>query len=311
MHVIVLGSAAGGGVPQWNCACGNCEAARYERGVRRRTQDSLAVSVEGRRWVLLNASPDIRQQIERTPALWPRSDESSGSHERGSPIVAVAVTNGDLDHCLGLLSIREWTPFSFYATQRTYSGLVENNAMMRTLSRQRPHVLHRRLELGERLPLLGARGESTGLSITAFAVEGKTPLHLEALQPYSPEDNVGLMIEEARAGVRLAYVPGAAAVDQLLEHANETDCLFFDGTFWSDDELSSREQGGKSAQQMAHLPAGGEQGSLRQLAPLRSSRKIFTHLNNTNPMLMAGSAERQTAIDAGWTIAEDAMELRL
>jgi len=149
MLAIVLGSAAGGGVPQWNCACDNCQAARRDDGVRRRTQDCVAVTADGRRWFLLNASPDIARQIEDTAKLWP------AGARRHSPIAGVVLTNGDLDHCLGLLSLREWTPFSLYATAPTLAGLFEQNAMFRTLDRQRPHAVRRPLVLGDPVaPLL-------------------------------------------------------------------------------------------------------------------------------------------------------------
>ncbi len=307
MHVIVLGSAAGGGVPQWNCACDNCEAIRRSALIGRRTQDSVAVTANGERWVLLNASPDFRQQLEAAPQLWPRNNLDA---VRNTPIAAVALTNGDLDHCLGLFSMREWTPFSLYATQATYDGLVSHNAMARTFDRQHRQLHHHPLTLGERLPILDVAGKPVGLSIIAFGVVGKLPLHLEKLQTASPEMNVGLLIEQDDGGQRLAYVPGAGAIDGIASRVAGADCLLLDGTFWSDDELSRQEPSGKTAKQMAHWPVGGPDGSLSSFEALSVQRRLFTHVNNTNPMLLPGSPEWTRVHDSGWTVAEDGMEFQ-
>lgn len=305
MLAIVLGSAAGGGVPQWNCACGNCQAARRDEAVLRRTQDCLAVTADGQRWFLCNASPDIARQIEATPALWP-----CGAR-RHSPIAGVILTNGDLDHCLGLLCLREWTAFSLYATAPTHAGLVEHNVMFRTLDRQRPHLVHRPLPLGERRALLDSQAQPSGLAVTAFAVAGKAPLHLEGRIEASAAVNVGLSIEELGTGARLVYVPGAASLEGLAEPLEQADCLLFDGTFWSDGELAGLGQSTRSARAMAHLPVGGADGSLAQLGRLSLRRTIYTHINNTNPMLHERSAERALLGARGVEIARDGLELRL
>ncbi len=307
MRVVVLGSSAGGGVPQWNCACANCQAARNNEGVTPRTQDSLAVSADGPRWFLLNVSPDVARQIERERALWP-----DGSRDlRHSPLAGAVLTNGDLDHCLGLLSLREWTPLSLYATPETYRGLVEQNSMLRTLQRQRSQSVFRPLTLDIFQPLLDSDGNASGLGVCAFPVAGKVPLHLESLQAPSAETNVGLLIEDAASGVRLAYVPAAASIDGLAERADGVSCLFFDGTFWSDVELSALGQVVRSARDMAHLPVGGPGGSLELLADLPIEQRYYTHLNNTNPMLRAGSRQRRSVEARGWGVAEDGLELVL
>lgn len=313
MRVIVLGSAAGGGVPQWNCACPNCESARRGGDVAPRTQDSLAVSADDERWFLLNVSPDVLRQIERTPALWPRPPAARGDarRERSSPIVGAVLTNGDLDHWLGLLSLREWTPLSLYATEQTHAGLVQENAVFRTLDRQRPHVLHRRLELDARAPLCDSRGEPSGLGVSAFAVAGKVPLHLEARLAASAETNVGLVVSDDRSGARLVYVPGAGSVDGVAARADGASGLFFDGTFWSDHELIAFGQSSRSSREMAHLPVGGAGGSLELLRGLSVPRRFYTHCNNTNPMLRAGSDERRRVEASGWSIAHDGLELSL
>lgn len=303
MRVIVLGSAAGGGVPQWNCGCPNCDAARRGAGVEPRSQDSVAVSADEQRWFLLNASPDIARQLERTPALWPRKP-------RHSPIAGVLLTNGDLDHCLGLLSLREWTPWSLYATPPTLAGLLDRNVMFRTLARQRPHAIRRPLALDHTTPLLDANGTETGLTVRPFAVPGKVPIHLEAMIDANPALNVGLEIGCTRTGARLSYVPGAGALAGLAAELERADSILFDGTFWSDDELQPL-AAEHSARSMAHVPVGGPEGSLEQLSGLAVRRIIYTHINNTNPMLRTGSPQRAAVEARGLQIATDGMELRL
>lgn len=305
MLAIVLGSAAGGGVPQWNCACDNCEAARRDDRVQRRTQDSIAVTADGNRWFLLNASPDVARQIEATPALWPGA-------RRHSPIAGVVLTNGDLDHCLGLLSLREWTPLSLYATPPTHAGLFEHNVMFQTLNRQQPHVIHRPLTCtDDPTALLDSESRPSGLAVRAFAVAGKVPLHLEGQIDVSSENNVGLAIEDLQTGTRLLYIPGAGSLEGLAPTLEGADCLLVDGTFWADDELSALGQSPRSARAMAHLPVGGPQGSLEQLSRLSIRRTIYTHINNTNPILNERSAERAEVVSRGFEIASDGLEIAL
>lgn len=310
MRVVVLGSAAGGGVPQWNCACGNCQAARLNAGVKPRSQDSMAVSADGHRWFLLNVSPDVARQIESHEFLQPHPPRG-GAEVRTSPVVGAVLTNGDLDHCIGLLSLREWTPLCLYATPETYAGLVEQNAMFRTLNRKRPHLIFRKVELDVPSPLLDVDGAPSGLSVCAFPVAGKVPLHMESWLEPSPETNVGLIVEEEATGARLAYVPGAGSVEGVAERATGVTCLFFDGTFWSDAELSGLEQSARTAREMAHVPVGGPGGSLELLSTLPVLRRYYTHVNNTNPILRDGSPERRAVEARGWAVAEDGLEVVL
>jgi pyrroloquinoline quinone biosynthesis protein B len=305
----VLGSAAGGGFPQWNCGCENCRGVRTG-GIpaRARRQESVAVSSDGRSWLLLNASPEIREQIESFPALHPQAP-------RHSPIDGIVLTNGDLDHTLGLLSLRESHPLVLYATERVRAGFVEGNLLYRTLQRFPGQVTWRTLSLGAEEELTGAEGRgTTGLSIEAVPVSGKLPIHLERnghLAPH-PEDNIGLRIRETATGRRLAYFPAAGAVTPMVGKALEdADCVFFDGTFWSGDELPAQGLGAKRAEDMAHLPVGGDAGSLAALRGLRAARRIYIHVNNTNPLLREDSTERRTVEAAGWEIAWDGMEVRL
>jgi len=306
VRIRVLGAAAGGGFPQWNCGCPDC------RGVRAglikatpRTQECVAVSADGECWFLLNASPEIRHQIESFPGLHPREP-------RHSPIDAIVLTNGDLDHTLGLLSLRESHPLVVYATDRVRRGFTEGNALYRTLERFPEQVTWRSLKLGRETSLAGMDGRESGLFIEAVAVPGKLPIHLEALGAGDPEDNIGLGIREASTGRRLAYFPAAGGLTPEVRKALAgTDCVFFDGTFWSSDELPALGLGTKRAEDMAHLPVGGEAGSLAALRDLAAPRRIYIHINNTNPLLRDDSKERGAAEAAGWEIAWDGMEVTL
>ena len=306
MFIRVLGSAAGGGFPQWNCGCPNCRGLR-EGTIRAqaRTQECVAVSADGAAWLLLNCSPEIRQQIEGFPGLHPRGP-------RDSPIAAILVTNGDLDHCLGLLSLRESHPLVVYATEPVRRGFVEDNVLYRTLERFPGQVTWRTLKLGGDEAIVGPDGRPTGLAVTPLAVPGKPPIHLEHRAPPAPEDNIGVRVREQATGRVLAYCSAAAAVtDDMRRALDGADAVFFDGTFWSSDELPALGLGTKRAEEMAHLPVGGPGGSLARLAGLRARRRVYIHINNTNPMLRDDSAERAQVDAAGWEIAGDGMEVRL
>ena len=302
MQVRVLGSAAGGGVPQWNCGCENCREARRGTGaVRPRTQETVAVSADGASWFLLNVSPEIRAQIESFPPLTPREP-------RHSPIAGLILTNGDLDHCLGLLSLRESHPLTVYATESVRAGFTGGNVLYRTLERFDGQVTWRALSVdpGREQPL----GDS-GLMVTAIATPGKLPLHLETTCTPSPGDNIGLVIRDPRTGGRLAYFSGVAGPAPAIVRAlAEADVLFFDGTFWSSDELIAAGLGTRRAEEMAHWPVGGVEGSATFLAGQRG-RKILIHVNNTNPILRETSAERRALDAAGIEVGVDGLELSL
>ena len=311
MRIRVLGSAAGGGFPQWNCGCPNCRGVR-EGKVRAtpRSQESVAVSADGADWVLLNVSPEVRAQIESFEGLHPRGP-------RHSPIAAIVLTNGDLDHVLGVLSLRESHPLVIYATERMRAGFTEGNVLYRTLERFPEQVTWRPLKLGREETLTGADGKSCGLLVEAVAVPGKPPIHLEnrpgARTSSDPEDNIGLRVRDAATGRRLAYFPAAGGITPAVADAlADADCVFFDGTFWSSDELPAQGLGVKRAADMAHLPIGGREGSLAVLrGRLPSARRVYIHVNNTNPVLREDSPERKEAEAAGWAIAWDGMEVTL
>lgn len=304
MRLRVLGSAAGGGFPQWNCGCANCAGLRA--GTIRataRSQESVALSADGERWFLLNASPEIRQQIESFPGLWPRQP-------RHSPIAGILLNNGDLDHCLGLLSLRESHPLVVYATSAVQRGFTVGNVLYGTLERFPEQVRWVNLPLGEEVPLMHPdTGAPSGLTLTARPLPGKRPLHLELLSPPLIEDNVGFRIHDAGTGKSVAYLSAVAswspAVDELVDGA---DCIFFDGTFWSSDELIAAGLGTRRAEDMAHWPVGGSTGSLQYLAG-RAGRRVYIHVNNTNPVLREDGPERRQLAAAGVELAHDGMEV--
>jgi pyrroloquinoline quinone biosynthesis protein B len=260
----------------------------------------VAISSDGESWFLINASPEIRAQIEACPDLWPRA-------ERHSPIAGILLTNGDLDHCLGLLSLRESHPLVIYATDAVRAGFTEDNVLYRTLERFPEQVTWRRLLLGQPQPLGGLGGD---LTVTAIPAPGKRPLHLEGpgRRPPSPEDNVGFVIRE-QSRPRLAYFSGIAGPSPEVEQAlADVDVVFFDGTFWSSDELVAAGLGTRTAEEMAHWPIGGSSGSLDFLSrPGRAA--IYIHINNTNPILHEDSKERRAVTDAGIQIAFDGLDL--
>ncbi len=308
MHIIVLGGAAGGGFPQWNCSCANCLRARNgDPAARPRTQCSLAVSADGRNWLLLNASPDLREQIAANPALHPNG---SG---RDSPIRAVLLTNAEIDAVAGLLHLRESQPLSLHASGRSLA-LIEANPMFRALDPA--FVARREIVLGEARAVTDFAGQPLGLTVEAFAVPGKVALYAETGERpeygSAPGDTLGLAVSETANGARFHFVPGCAALSpELLTRLRDSPLVFFDGTLWTDDEMIRLGLGTKTGRRMGHLAVWGEDGTVAGLAALGIRRKIFVHVNNTNPILMADSPERQRLAEAGWEVAEDRMEIAL
>jgi len=271
-----------------------------------RTQESISFSTGDGNWFLINASPDIRAQIESFGSLHPRQS-------RSTPIQAVFLTNGDLDHCLGLLSLRENHRLVLYATDSVRRGFTEGNVLYRTLQRFAGQVTWRTLKLDVEEPVLLADGRPSGLTVTAVAVPGKPPIHLEGLVSSSETDvNVGLRFRQSTKGGVLVYFPAVGRITSSVLNALEgAGCVMFDGTFWSSDELSVPGFLAKSAEDLAHCPVGGPEGSLAMLAKIAASRRVFIHINNTNPMLREDSHERKLVEAAGWEIAWDGMEILL
>jgi pyrroloquinoline quinone biosynthesis protein B len=299
LRILVLGSAAGGGCPQWNCRCPVCELAwAGDERVRPRSQASLAVSADGARWLLLNASPDLRQQIIATPQLQPRQP---GRH---SPVAAVALTNADVDSVAGLLALRERQSLAIYATEAVLRVLRENT-IFRVLDP----------DLVERIPVAIEQPVEAGLGLrlTAFAVPGKVALHQETREVQigrETDETIGFHVSAADTG--FFYVPACAKVTPaLLERLRGAGLVFFDGTTYDDDEMVRLGLSEKTARRMGHVAMNGPNGSLGRFAGLPIGRKIYIHINNSNPVLVAGSAERRAIEAAGWELAYDGMEVVL
>lgn len=308
IRILVLGSAAGGGVPQWNCNCSVCRAARSGE-VSPRTQSSVAVSSDGEHWFLLNASPDLREQVTRQVELHPR-----GGGVRQTPMAGVILTNADVDHIAGLLTTRESSPLTLWATPRILSTLAEN----RIFEVLKPDYVQR-TEMGLDAPfaLTHPDGTESGLVVEAFAVPGKVALYLEnesAGQNFGTveEDTIGLHISEPATGKSFFHIPGCAAMPpELKERLRGSELVLFDGTVWFDDEMARARAGHKTGTRMGHMFMHGPGGSIEAFSKLEIGRKVYVHINNTNPVLFPSSPERHVAESAGWEIAFDGMELSL
>lgn len=299
MRILVLGSAAGGGFPQWNCSCPVCQLAwSGDARVKSRSQSSLAVSADGARWLLLNASPDLRQQIIASPDLHPRGAR------RHSPIAAVFVTNGDVDHLAGLLTLREQQDFVLFGSRATLDQVAATSlfgVLNKDLVQTRAAKLDETIDTG------------LGLTVTPFAVPGKVPLYLEDADLVigaETESTVGLEISDGTR--RFFYVPGCAEINERVERRlHGADVLFFDGTTFTDDEMVALGLSSKTAWRMGHVSMSGDKGSVARLAESGIARKIYIHINNTNPVLVEDSAERALVERAGWEVAYDGMEVVL
>ncbi|WP_299588729.1 pyrroloquinoline quinone biosynthesis protein PqqB [uncultured Microbulbifer sp.] len=296
LQVVVLGAGAGGGLPQWNCGCCNCSDAR--RGIiPAMTQSSIAVSADGKHWVILNASPDIRTQLQACVDMHPES-------LRGTPVSAVFLTNGDIDHIAGLLTLREKSGFRVLGTEQTL-GILRENTIFKVLDAEQVEFLPLSLDqLFEPVP---------GLLIEPFAVPGKVPLYQETddlrLNAMG-EQTVGLRIGAGDSV--LYYIPGCAEIpDWLIERVSDGDMILFDGTVWKNDEMRATGTGTKSGARMGHIAMAGPQGSLSRFKALRDCQKIYIHINNTNPVLQPKAPERALVESEGWAIAQDGMRFQL
>jgi pyrroloquinoline quinone biosynthesis protein B len=309
MRVKILGSGAGGGFPQWNCACSNCGALRAGTfHGKARTQAELAISADNRSWFLLGASPDLRTQIEATPELHPREGL------RQSPIVGAVLANADVDHVLGLLLLRELQPLRVYTTDSIRRILTEDNSMFAMLQRVPAQVTWTSFAPRTVFPLLTAAGEDSGLRCRALSLGTHYPAYVAPARQSelnAGEASLGLIVESP-SGKHLAYMPAVPQIDDALLHEIEpVDVLLFDGTFWDDDELIRIQGSGQSARQMGHVPVSSGDGSLSRLAGLQRPRKIYVHINNTNPMLNEAGPEYREVRDSGWEIAEDGWQFDL
>lgn len=312
LRLKIVGSAAGGGFPQWNCNYQFSRAARSDAlGVRRRTQSSLAASANGRDWVLFNASPDILHQISETPELQPPADAPL----RSTPIRAVVLTNADVDHVAGLLSLRERQPFAIYATAEVLA-VLDANSIFNVLDRD--IVPRRQLANGGTFEIHDAEGRGTGITIETFAVPGKVALYMEDLTrpdaDFSSDrgHTIGVRIASRDGGGSMFYIPGCARIDSTLQtRLSGAACLLFDGTVFTDDEMITAGVGAKTGARMGHIAMSGPKGSIAGLEDVKIGRRVFVHINNTNPVLDENSAEHVAVTAAGWEVAHDGMEIDL
>lgn len=303
MRIRVLGSAAGGAFPQWNCNCANCRGVRAGTiNARPRTQSSLAVSVDGERWVLFNASPDIRAQLESFPDIHPRGLRGTGIH-------AIVLADSQIDHTTGLLMLREGCPHTVYATDMVKEDLSTGFPIFEILKSWNGGLDWRQLPIdGSSFVIPGIES----LRFRAIALSGKAP-------PYSPHrhdphsgDNIGMLIDDLDGGGRLFYAPGLGGLDdELRELMASADCLLVDGTFWQDDEMAVTGVGSKRAADMGHLPQSGPGGMIEELRSLERPRKVLIHINNTNPILVEDSSQRRILDKEGIEVAYDGMDFTL
>jgi len=305
MRLRVLGSGAGGGVPQWNCRCDLCQLARVGSGlVRHRTHASVAISADGARWLVCNAGPDIHAQIEAFPPLLPQVGA------RGTGIAAIALTGADLDQVLGLLLLREGAPLRLYGTATVREALDGGLRLLPTLAAY-CGADWCDLPLEEEQVVVDSAGAPLGLRLRAFAVAGGPPPYAGQRSAGRPGDTIGLLIEDEAQGCSVAYVPSCGAVTAaLLAVLGSVDCVLFDGTLWRDDEIAVLGVSGRTGRSMQHLPLAGPDGALQRLRPL-TNRRILTHINNTNPLLREGGSERDVVAALGWEVAHDGLEVSL
>jgi pyrroloquinoline quinone biosynthesis protein B len=306
MWVHILGSAAGGGFPQWNCSCPNCRGVRTGLlPCRRRTQSSIVISGDYQHWFLFNASPDIRSQIDACPPLWPQGDV------RHTPIQGVLLSDAELDHTLGLLSLREARSLHIYATEWVYATLNQGNQLLRTLSAYCSINWHP-VRLGEVGALFKSDGTESGLHCQAFGTFSTKAVSYASQSALHPESVVGYRITEARTNRTLVYMPAVQELNAaVLSQLQDCTCLLIDGTCWDDDELVRLGISGKTARAMGHLPIAGEKGSLEQLATLDIDRIMYIHLNNTNPLLIENSAQRQAVEAHRIAVTFDGLEMEI
>jgi len=302
LRFFVLGSAAGGGYPQWNCLCDVCRMFwSGDKRVRARSQSSIAATADGKHWLLLNASPDLREQILRAPPLAPGAN-AGDDEKRATPIAAVLVTNGDVDHVAGLLTLREKQDFALYGTAGVL-GVLADNPVFSVLDPG--HVSQRPVAPGE------AFSPVPGLEVEIFSVPGKVPLYLENGEvDVGAEGDMTVGVRLSAGGRTAFYIPGCAHVpDALRERLRGADALLFDGTVFEDDEMRQAGVGVKTGRRMGHMPIAGEGGSLHAFDGLGIGMCAYIHINNTNPILVEGSDQRRVVEAAGWTVTCDGMEI--
>ncbi|WFU42993.1 pyrroloquinoline quinone biosynthesis protein PqqB [Bradyrhizobium sp. CB82] len=308
LRVVVLGAAAGGGVPQWNCGCTGCRAARADARHLQRTQASVAFSADGDNWFLINASPDLRQQFNATRQLHPKPGAL-----RHTPVAGVILTNGEVDAVAGLLSMREGSPFTIYAHDKVLA-ILRANSIFNVLNEK--NVKRQPIGVDEPFEPRLPDGARSGIEVVAFEVPGKSAWYLEGkVHPGGSDgagDTLGLKIADKSTGKNFYFLAACAEVtDALKAEIAGAALLFFDGTVWRDDEMIQAGLGQKTGKSMGHVAMSGEDGAIARLAGLDIDRKIFLHINNSNPALLPSSPERKAAEHAGWQIPADGTEIVL
>jgi pyrroloquinoline quinone biosynthesis protein B len=305
LRVVVLGAAAGGGVPQWNCGCPVCQAARSEHPELRSTQASLAISTDNHHWFLINASPDLRQQVVATRQLHPNPGKL-----RHSPIAGVILTNGEIDAIAGLLSMREGSPFAIYAHAKVLATL-KSNSIFNVLSEK--NVKREAIEIDRLFEPTLADGSSSGIEVLPFSVTGKSAWYLEGQRVEDGAgDTLGLRISDKATGKYFYFLAACARIDDdLRSRIKGAPLVFFDGTVWRDDELIAAGLSHKAGQAMGHIAMSGDTGAIATLEGLGIGRKVFLHINNSNPVWFGHSEERKAAEKAGWQIPADGTEIEL
>jgi len=301
MRVKVLGSAAGGGFPQWNCGCPNCDRARRGlSGFRPRTQAQVAVSPSPGSWILLNASPDLRAQLLRDP------DFAPAANTRATPVSTIVILSADVDSVMGLLHLREFQPLRVFATPSVLRILTEENSLFRCLDRSTPPLAW------EPLPLNGS-ALIAGLACTAIPLGGAYPDYVSnALRKNLARDEAVIGLELVQDEKKFFYAPSISGQTGGWKcRAAAADLALLDGTFWTDRELIDVRGGGKTARDIGHIPLSGADGMLAQLGPAAKARRVLIHLNNTNPVLDESSDAHRAVRDAGWEVACDGMEFEL
>jgi pyrroloquinoline quinone biosynthesis protein B len=301
MRIKVLGSAAGGGFPQWNCGCSNCDRAR--RGLSRfrpRTQTQVAVSGSPGSWIFLNASPDLRQQ------LLSDSDFAPAVNTRATPVSIVVLTSADVDSVMGLLHLREFQPLSVFATSSVLRVVTGENSLFRCLDRSSPPVRWEPLVL-DRATLIG------GISCRPIALGGEYPDYASpALRKDLAPDEAVIALELAHEGKKFLFAPGISGkTSAWKQSATGAGVAFLDGTFWTDNELIDVRGSGKTAREIGHVPLCGADGLLEQFSSSTGGRRVLIHINNTNPILDESSAAHRAVRDAGLEVAYDGMEIDL
>ncbi|WP_443191860.1 pyrroloquinoline quinone biosynthesis protein PqqB [Pseudomonas indica] len=304
MHIQILGSAAGGGFPQWNCNCRNCRGVRDgSLRAQPRTQSSIALSDNGVDWILCNASPDIRAQIEAFPALQP------ARKVRDTAIGGIVLLDSQIDHCTGLLTLREGCPHQVWCTEMVHQDLTTGFPLFNMLKHWNGGLLWNPIDLDGEPFVIPACPD---LRITAVPLRSSAPPYSPHRNDPHPGDNIGLFVEDAKTGGKLFYAPGLGQVDDaLLALMAKADCLLVDGTLWRDDEMRVCEVGDKLGSEMGHLPQSGPGGMISVLDGLPAPRKILIHVNNTNPILDVDSPERESLAEHGIEVAWDGMNIRL